>query len=253
MIKREQRSWVWFSVSKILVSSRSANHTIRGLMTLVLGTSLQEQGYESSRPATTLQGIIALVLSVSASIIFLALVFAALMSKRLAVGSVVLSQHPDCGVWWFSPDPSSKSDQSTSYGWSSFGQEVEAGEYARKCYHSSPGTDGCNSFLARKIPYDKYPNNPCPFEESLCLEGRSSAYSLTTGIISAKDLGINVPIGYSFRRNTTCSPVSRRAILSDDLKAFNYEYGASRETASGNITWTSNANPSWDFAGYNVA
>jgi hypothetical protein len=226
-------------------------------MTLVLGTSLQEdqeQGYESPRPATKLQGFIAFIISISASLVFFMLVFAALMSKRLAVGPVVLSQHPDCGVWWFSPEPSPKSDQSTSYGWSSFGQEVEAGEYARKCYHDGPGTDGCNSFLTQKIPYDKYPNSPCPFEESLCAEGRSSAYTLTTGIISAKYLGINVPIGYSFRRNTTCSPLSKRAIPSDDLKAFNYQYGTSTASGnSGNSTWTSDANPSWAFAGYNVA
>jgi hypothetical protein len=251
LIIREQGPRVWLLASKLLVSSRSANHTIRGLMAFVLGTSRQKKRSPSLRRAMRLQRITYLVLAMLATVIYFVLAIATLMSKWLVVGSVVLSQHPDCGVWWNLQTPSPKSTESSSYGWSPFGQEVEAGEYASKCYHRRPGTDGCNAFLAQKIPYDISENSPCPFEESLCFEGRSSAYSLTTGIISSKDLGINVPLGYGFRRNTTCSPLSRRAILSDDLKTFSYDYGAS--ITSGNSTWTSNANLSWVFAGYNVA
>jgi hypothetical protein len=179
---------------------------------------------------------------------FFALAAWAIMSgSNIVSESAVLSDHPDCGLWF-------RKEEATIFSPSSAGcdylQEVEAGDYVKKCYHNSPGTDGCNTFFTQSLPYTQRSYSQCPFEDSLCLNGNSSAYTLETGPVSSKALGINVDIGYTFNRITTCSPIQRRVSVSEDGMFYDYEYG--NTTGHGNLTWRSPVNTSWEFSGYNV-
>jgi hypothetical protein len=237
----------WSQTTQPWSSSKSPKSTIVDYLKFVYTQQIRRESgwkwfgiYLASVLLTTLFSLAALGL-------FLALAFCTLLSANIVTDAAVLSSHPDCGVWIrdsrFFSTPST-----TGY---DYLQEAEAVAYAKKCYHSSPGTDGCNSFLAQTIPYSPTPNSECPFEDGFCLDGRYSAYKLQTGAVSSKVLGINVNTGYSFVRTTICSPIQRRVSLSSDGKTHVYDYGSSKEF--GNHSWASAANSTWQFAGYNVA
>ena len=249
LLTHQQSEGLWARIMRIWDSSTSPQLFIMGSMTLAYypaeSRTLRSSWKQYANYAATVA--LAILFSLLTLALCFALVISTVLSANIITDSAVLSSHPDCGVW--------EKDASISTPSSHIGhdylEEVEAAEYAKKCYHSTRGTDGCNTFFTQKNSYYAYHDTQCPFEDSLCLDGRLSAYKMYTSLVSSKDLGINVEIGYTFRRSTTCSPIKRRASLSEDRKTYVYDYGPSTEF--GNFSWASIANPVWEFAGYNVA
>ncbi|KAH7410672.1 hypothetical protein BKA64DRAFT_661498 [Cadophora sp. MPI-SDFR-AT-0126] len=242
-----RREGFWSQIARTWSPSKSLMSDIFGLLKGVYTQQLRREPGCKRFAIYLVNFLLATIFSLVALAIFIALAFSTLLSAEIVTNSAVLSSHPDCGIWIrdskFFATPSA-----TGY---DYLQEAEAAAYAKKCYHSSQGMDGCNSFLAQKIPYSTIHNSECPFEDGFCLDGRYSAYKLETGAVSSKVLGINVNVGYSFKRTTICSPIQPRASLSSDRKTYVYDYGVSKEF--GNHSWASAANHTWEFAGYNVA
>jgi hypothetical protein len=247
LLDHHQEEGLWPRIYCIWTTSTSPQSSVTGFMAVA---SYQEKSRNKRSSWKHYGGyagriFLSIIFSLLAIAVFFTLAFSTILSANIVTDSTVLSNHPDCGVWIrnstiLTPSP-------TGY---DYLEEVEAAEYSKKCYHGSQGNDGCNAFLTQRIPYSSNSHCECPFEDSLCLDGRFSAYTLDTGTISSKSLGINMKIGYSFKRTTTCSPIQRRGSLSADKKTYEYEYGSSSEF--GNLSWISPANPEWEFAGYNV-
>ncbi|PVH74852.1 hypothetical protein DL98DRAFT_603068 [Cadophora sp. DSE1049] len=237
----------WSQITYTWSPSKSPTSTIFGFLKGVYTQQLRRESGWKRFAIYLVNFLLATLFSLVALALFIALAFCTLLSAKIVADSAVLSSHPDCG-FWIRDSKFFSTPSATGY---DYFQEVEAAAYAKKCYHSSQGMDGCNSFLTQKIPYSITPNSECPFEDGFCLDGRYSAYKLETGAVSSKVLGINVNIGYSFKRATICSPIRRRASLSSDRKTYVYDYGLSKEF--GNHSWASAANHTLEFAGYNVA
>lgn len=180
-------------------------------------------------------------------ILFIALVVSVILSLDIVSNSPVLSASPGCGLWV--RDSSIKTPSNTGY---DYLQEKEAGDYAKNCYQATTKTSrrSCNSFVAKDFHIDVQHNTPCPFDETICLDGKSSGITISA-IIPSKLLGINVPTGYFLKRTTVCTPLKRRIVHSEDKKWYYYNYGTTPEV--GSKTWRSLAEPLWQFPGYNVA
>lgn len=88
-------------------------------------------------------------------------------------------------------------------------QEVETRDVAKRCYLKDPATRCNDFFIESTLSFKETSNSTCPFAEGFCLEGNQAAYTLSTDLISSKSLGINVPIGYTFNRTTTCAPIQK--------------------------------------------
>lgn len=83
---------------------------------------------------------------------------------------------------------------------------------------------------------------------------KDNAYTLSTGLNSSKELGIYVPVGYTFNRASTCFPIQRKDYISyDENGLIEYNYGPHRGLTEGNLTWISiPIHPPWDSPGYQV-
>jgi hypothetical protein len=132
-------------------------------------------------------------------------------------------------------------------------QERQAGEYATRCYNAPPGADGCNFFVTQSIDFEVIDKTTCPFADTFCLE-EHNAYTLSTGLVGSKELGINVPVGYTFNRTTTCSPIQREGYYDDSEDGLIYfNYGPHKGLTEGNLSWVSiPLHPPWDGPGYQV-
>lgn len=80
-------------------------------------------------------------------------------------------------------------------------------DYARNCYHTELGTNGCNFFYNQSIAYTENHWQKCPFISEICANGSNSAMILDTGLVDAKVVGINSPAHLQFRRTTACAPL----------------------------------------------
>lgn len=129
--------------------------------------------------------------------------------------SVALSRHPRCGMYLDEADTTNSSSQVGDPLYDGrrkylYDVESDCGQYARQCYHAGDDADGCNFFYMRSFNYSIKHNDTCPFRGDLgylCHDGPSSAFTLSTDSIKAKDLGINSRYAYTFSRSTTCSPL----------------------------------------------
>lgn len=172
-------------------------------------------------------------------------------STAIISDTVALSESANCGFWML--DSTAQPKVNGSYGYL-YLQEVESAEYASRCYGTAPGTDGCNFFTTQDIPYseeDDILDDLHPFSDDLCLDGRFSALTMRTGLVSSKDLGINVPIGYTFNRSTTCVPIKRDGYVIDTGASYEYQYGIYQ--GSGNATFSTPKIQPKIFSGYDVA
>jgi hypothetical protein len=248
LLNHKEKSALWPGILRIWSSSKSPHTSIIGFTKLICRQDLSNSKPFGLAYSPAFLGRIALVLVFSfPSLVVFLMVAGAVISPNLVTGSaasMVLSDHPNCGFWVRDSNITTPSSTDFDY-W----QGVGASAYVKKCYHRSPGSDGCNIFVTPKLSYHVLSNQTCPFEETLCLGGATSAYTLETGPVSSKALGINSARGHTFKRRTTCSPIKRLASLSNDRNTYFYHYGSTADSGS---TWSSPAKMSWDSAGYNV-
>jgi hypothetical protein len=169
------------------------------------------------------------------------LIWGSIASGNIVSDSITLSDGKECAFWI--PDASAPLKENGTYS-HFYLQEVEAGEYAKNCYGAPEGADGCNLFVSQDMPYTE-------IENDLCLDGRFSALTMSTPLVSSKSLGINVPIGYLFNRTTTCAPVKRDGFVKENGDTYEYNYGPI--TGLRNSTWTSPKQKPKTIPGYEVA
>lgn len=175
-------------------------------------------------------------------------IWGSIASGTIISDSAALADGQDCGFWI--PDSSAPRKENGTYGYY-YLQELDAGEYARKCYGAPDGADGCNVFVSQDMPYTEIDKSLCPFSDELCLNGRFSALRMTTPLLSSKMLGINVLTGYLFNRSTTCAPVKRVGFVKEN--GTNYEYNYGPIPGLSNSTWTFPKAKPRTVPGYEVA
>lgn len=203
---------------------------------------------KSNLKARLLEILLLIFLFLFCLITFGLFIWGSIAAGNIVSDSVALLDGKDCGFWI--PDSSAPRKTNGTYG-HFYLQELEAGEYAKKCYGTPEGVDGCSSFVSQDLPYSVTHNALCPFSDELCLNGRYSALTLSTPLVSSKVLGINVPVGFTFNRTTTCAPLKRVGFVKETEDVYEYNYGAVKW--EGNATWTS---PKWKLKtapGYEVA
>jgi hypothetical protein len=178
---------------------------------------------------------------------FAAITIMAVYSAWIATQLPALSESAKCGVWAL--------DSAVNFlSVFNYMQEKEAGDYANRCYNAPEGSDGCNFFVTKSLDFEEKNETACPFADGFCLEENNS-YTLSTGLISSKELGFNVPIGYTFNRTTTCSPIQRAGYIGydEEYHLIEYNYGELGGLTDGNETHVSIRNePPWLGAGYHV-
>ncbi|KAH7369555.1 hypothetical protein BKA65DRAFT_1132 [Rhexocercosporidium sp. MPI-PUGE-AT-0058] len=196
--------------------------------------------------ARWVETVIVIILWLFSAITFGLIIWGSIASTNLISESIALSASVDCGVWVMGGE---KASPNCTTGLN-YLQELESSEYAKRCYRSSTGADGCNFFVAQDMPYTEVHDDACPFANELCLLGQSSAYTMRTELISSKSLGINVPKGMLFNRSTTCVPIERKDFAFASNESLSYNYGPSGMSDS---TWTTTKNTWPMFPGYEVA
>ena len=81
--------------------------------------------------------------------------------------------------------------------------------YSRQCYNASEGSEGCNYYYNQSIGYTSESSDDCPWEGNRCALLKNTSYSLDTGHVHTKYIGINAPERYTFRKRTTCAPLTQ--------------------------------------------
>lgn len=181
----------------------------------------------------------------------------AIATARIVNGSTSLSASPDCGLWMI--DMSRMSDFEKAFyqlNWFS-DSESRAVTYGERCYQDNSTIDACNTYYERRIAYKDENNSPCPFYGDVCLYGDNSAYTLDTGYLDSRILGINGAAQYQFRRRTVCAPLVVNASYiqfgADDPSQVDYLYGNS---ATDSKTYSDFVGDSWkvgfDLSSYRV-
>lgn len=168
-------------------------------------------------------------------------------SAWIATQLPALSASDKCGIWAL--------DSSVNFlSVFNYMQEKEAGDYANRCYNAREGSDGCNFFVTKSLDFEEKNETACPFADGFCLDENNS-YTLSTGHISSKELGFNVPVGYTFNRTTTCSPIQRAGHIGydEEFGLIIYNYGQIKGLTAGNETHASIPNElPWLGPGYHV-
>lgn len=153
-----------------------------------------------------------LALSFVASVCAVGFIVAGIESTKVTAGDTeandVRLKPQNCGqILWNSQSVANEISFGT---WlTKTGREARA--YVETCYGNSSlqqaqGT--CSNFPAGQIPYYMSSGQPCPFDDSMCITGPNTSFTMDTGYIdSHKILGINSPLSdrISIRKVATCS------------------------------------------------
>ena len=145
--------------------------------------------------------------SVILAIIFIAIFVAEnsgiILSAAILSDTTAIASSPNCSIRMTPNDPW----QDPLLGNSPQEEQARrAAAYVNQCYHTNAATAlGCNYFYNKSISYKESFNVTCPFFGDYCL---SPAYTIDTGLVNARYLGINTRSQYLFRRKTTCAPSS---------------------------------------------
>jgi hypothetical protein len=147
--------------------------------------------------------------------------------------SVAVSRSPHCGII-MSPE-ANEADAPRYTIWKKYYHDiaVESQQYASTCYNAEDGADGCSFFYEQSIQYAAGHDDTCHFKDqskTLCFNNSTTAYTLSTGVVDAKVIGINSPLRYTFQRSLTCSPLRMdvdhiRPLIKDNVLHFRYFYG----------------------------
>ncbi len=195
---------------------------------------------------------IALGMSLGLGLVTLQAAFMALsiFSGLVVSDAVALSRSPHCGLIVPNRDNSSTVENDK---WSKRFQdlEVESVEYAKRCYPANARSEECNYFYNQSINFSVKHNGTCPFPGDVCLYGQNGAFSMTTGRISPRTIGINTRLNYQFERTTTCSPLRMddgrfiQRHIKNGKDHFRYLFGGFG-TASNNQCGGDYPNCTWD-------
>ena len=211
------------------------------------GTALELCTSAFNRRLTWGHIFLRLFIALLCMVFFAAITIMAVYSAWIAKQLPVLSASDKCGLWILDPSVNFLSVFN-------YMQEKEAGDYANRCYNAPEGSDGCNFFVTKGFRFEERNETACPFAKGFCLEENNS-YTLSTGYISSRELGFNVPVGYTFNRTTTCSPIQRAGYIGYDEEygLVKYNYGRIGGLTDGNETHLSILNDlPWLGAGYHV-
>ena len=144
------------------------------------------------------------IASICLALLFVAVFVAessgAIFSASVLSDSVALATSPNCSILAaYAPD------RVTSQ------LARRAALYRDQCYRSGRRrANGCSFFYNQTIAFTDASDEPCPFERDYCRPGPTNAYTLDTGYVEAKVLGINSAENLYFRRRATCSPMDFR-------------------------------------------
>ena len=130
-----------------------------------------------------------------------------ILSGYVVSDSVAISRSPKCGLFSSPPNGSWRTPEAPLWQKHFHDIRVESWEYAQRCYSGENEYDGCNYFYNRSIHYSVRHNDTCPFKGDLCLEGPTSAFTMSTDMVEAKTVGINTRLKHRFERMTTCAPL----------------------------------------------
>ena len=208
--------------------------------------------------------------------IYVSFIVLGVLAARLAGDNTVMATTDTCQAYFMDvlPEVQNASHRAVGIGAPphDFAAQSESVEYVRRCYRESNITDGCNQFVQRKVPYSIYNSTSCPWP-GMCYHGDlNSSYTMDTGPLSARVLGINTKRQYEFIRTTTCSPLntSQTYIVTavrqenDTHRGYAYLYGkSSRKVTFANLTWSTfikhdynyneGMSPSYDLASVNFS
>ncbi len=176
-----------------------------------------------------------LLLSVIFVGVFVAESSGSVLSASIVTDNVALSSSLDCNA-------QTRSEQE----WQPdhFGAEaLRPFTYMDQCYGADAAADGCNYLYNQSISYTEKSGDRCPFVGDVCLQGKNSAYTLDTGRVDAKYLGINSAQRYQFRRSATCAPLvtdgyMKGGLTSDGRATHSYQYGR-------RYLWTTSSEDTW--------
>jgi hypothetical protein len=177
--------------------------------------------------------LLTLLMAFVMAAIFFGSILVGVYSASVNSTTVAISAHPGCNI--YIPDFSWSNPLFTNTQKYFHEIEVESGEYARRCYNATDGSDGCNYFYKQSIQFSVTENTTCPFRsgsEDLCFGSPSSALTLTTGKVAPQTIGINTPLKYTFERETTCSPLRmdgdliQRVVDDKNTVYYRYFYGS---------------------------
>lgn len=153
-----------------------------------------------------------------------------------------------CGLWLFEGEK--RSEAATRARMLDLEKEERAAQFASDCYSRSGSiATRCKNLHQPTLPIEAIYTNDCPFPNYICHLNRTITFN--TPITNAKELGINGRSTPSFRRNTTCTPLSMeypyiQNTTENGTTTFTYHYGSKQIGDNTiNYTYTTVGNP-WD-------
>ncbi|KAJ9641716.1 uncharacterized protein PV06_03738 [Exophiala oligosperma] len=186
----------------ILRNSHTAGNTIADLVLLVW--AWRKQGVRLTRPyvSIALASLILAGFSVAG-------VFTGEITK--SASRRMLARSGTCGTWQATGDATTYAT-TAMYAQKKVNDTLSAANYVANCYDNTLNSSSlqCNRFSRQSLPYTLQHNVSCPFDDSFCIDGATSAISFDTGLLNShEDLGINAPTEnrVQYRRRTVCSPL----------------------------------------------
>ncbi|KIW16617.1 hypothetical protein PV08_03805 [Exophiala spinifera] len=186
----------------ILRNSQEAGSTILDLFRLVW--AWRNQGARHSRTYVTI---------VLATLILVGFSAAGILTGEItkSASKHMLVQSNICGTWQATGDATSYAT-TTVYTQKNINDTLSAANYVANCYGDTLNSSfACTNFPRQSLPYVLQHNASCPFDDSFCIDGPTSAVSFDTGLLDSHlHLGINAPPKHriQYRRRTVCSPLA---------------------------------------------
>jgi hypothetical protein len=138
--------------------------------------------------------------------IHLTFMVVSIVSGLVVSDSIALSKSPECKLLVANMTSATTETYAKWYKYL-LDLETESAEYAKRCYPATARAEECSYFYNQSIHFSVKHNDSCPFKGDLCLNGPNSAFTVTTGKVWPRTIGINTRLNYSFERTTTCAPL----------------------------------------------
>jgi hypothetical protein len=144
------------------------------------------------------------------SITMVGFIITGIYVARIKANGPAILESEKCGLWVF--DRKHGGDEAaTRAGINDLDKETRAGAYAKNCYGEPDPFEAiqCNYLYQSRLSFSppQYTTD-CPFQNEIC--GQNQTVTFTTDTIDASELGINTPNSPTFRRRTSCVPLSMK-------------------------------------------